>query len=266
MTEENKFKEVDSIQLYNDYIGYVKLYDASHANESEEQRQYTVATIASLAYGSDEAKNPAALYERLKVLHHESCFEFIRWGRGIEAYGIETSLRHLPNMLTINEHNKRFNESYNSISYNTFITEHKQNIACFRIKVPIFVARQFMRHRSFSYLEISRRYTKGAKVPFEFWFPKNFTKDTAHQNDWVQAFNKTYESIIEQGYETQVASRFLPQTTYTEFYVMGEVEGLRNFLNLRLDSHAQAEIRVVAEAMLALLVQHQAELANKVIV
>ena len=29
MTEENKFKEVDSIQLYNDYIGYVKLYDAS---------------------------------------------------------------------------------------------------------------------------------------------------------------------------------------------------------------------------------------------
>ena len=30
MAEENKFKEVDSIQLYNDYIGYIKLYDASH--------------------------------------------------------------------------------------------------------------------------------------------------------------------------------------------------------------------------------------------
>ena len=46
--------------------------------------------------------------------------------------------------------------------------------------------------------------------------------------------------------------------------MMGEVEGLRNFFQLRLDSHAQQEIRDVVEAMLALLVQHQPELANKV--
>ncbi len=69
--------------------------------------------------------------------------------------------------------------------------------------------------------------------------------------------------MIEYGYHTQIASRFLPQTTYTEFYMMGEVEGLQNFFRLRLDEHAQAEIREVAEAMLTLLKQHQPELAAK---
>jgi thymidylate synthase (FAD) len=65
--------------------------------------------------------------------------------------------------------------------------------------------------------------------------------------------------------ETQVASRFLPQTTYTEFYMMGEVEGLKNYFRLRLDSHAQKEIREVAEAMIKLLENHQPELYSKVI-
>lgn len=250
MTEENKFIPVDTINLYGDGIGKVTLYDASHANESEEQRIWTVTTTASLAYGNESAKKPEELYERMKSIKHESLWEFIR--DGLEPHTINGSMRvdkenyedFMPNM---------FNED-----------EHKQNIACFRIKVPIFVARQFMRHRSFSYLEMSRRYTKDSKVPFEFWFPNNFSKDTAHENDWVQAFNRTYEDIIKQGYHTQVASRFLPQTTYTEFYMMGEVEGLKNFFRLRLDEHAQAEIRECAEAMIELLNRHQSELHKKV--
>jgi thymidylate synthase (FAD) len=77
-------------------------------------------------------------------------------------------------------------------------------------------------------------------------------------------FIKTYSEMLSVGYETQVASRFLPQTTYTEFYVMGETNGLSNFFKLRLDSHSQAEIREVAEAMLELLKKHQPELAKKV--
>jgi thymidylate synthase (FAD) len=246
--ETNKFIPVDKIDLYNDSIGYVELYDASHANESEEQRIWTVTTIASLAYGNESAKNPEALYERMKSIKHESLWEFIR--DGYDSCGIDSSMRAQEYLY---EHR-----------YSCDIDWHKQNIACFRIKVPIFVARQFMRHRSFSYLEMSRRYTKGSKVPFEFWFPKNFTKDSAHQNDWVQAFNRTYDSIIKQGYETQVASRFLPQTTYTEFYVMGEIDGLTNFFKLRLDSHAQQQIRECAEAMFELLNRHQHNLALRI--
>jgi hypothetical protein len=75
MTEANKFVPLDFELLYNDNIGYVQLYDASHANESEEQRIWTVTTTASLAYGNEEAKNPEALYERMKSIKHESLWE-----------------------------------------------------------------------------------------------------------------------------------------------------------------------------------------------
>jgi thymidylate synthase (FAD) len=249
MLEENKFKPVDSIELYGDSIGRCTLYDASYANESEDQRIWTVTTIASLAYGNEEAKNPEALYERMKSIKHESLWEFIRDGYG--SRGINSSMRA-----------QIYQYKYN---YSNNVAIHQENIACFRIKVPIFVARQFMRHRSFSYLEMSRRYTKGNKVPFEFWFPETMLGNfySKQQPDiWLEEYN----NLIDIGLETQVASRFLPQTTYTEFYAMGDSEGLRNFFHLRLDSHSQQPIRELAEAMLTLLKQHQPVLAEKVIV
>jgi flavin-dependent thymidylate synthase len=248
MMEENKFIKLDFEPLYNDNIGYVKLYDASRANTSEDQRIWTVTTIASLAYGNEKAKNPEALYERMKSIKHESLWEFIR----NPLTNIENSMRNSPD-----EYENRYSDDQS-------IIEHKENISCFRIKVPMFVRAQFMRHRAFSYLEMSRRYTKGSKVKFEFWFPENFSKDAAHQNDWVKAFNRTYYSVSKQGYETQVASRLMPQTTYTEFYMMGSTEGLKNFFKLRCDAHAQKEIQDLAFAMLKLLSIHQPELYRKV--
>jgi len=250
MTEQNKFISIDTMPLYTDNIGHVTLYDASHANESGEQRIWTVTTIASLAYGNEEAKNPETLYERMKSIKHESLWEFIR--------DIEEGCR------TIGGSMRSAPEYYNShFTSNSMV--HKANIACFRIKVPMFVRAQFMRHRSFSYLEMSRRYTKGAKVPFEFWYPPELHKlgsfDIEEMNNY---YMNQYNIFIEHSLETQVASRFLPQTAYTEFYMMGEVEGLKNFFRLRLDSHAQQEIREVAEAMLELLRIHQPELHKKV--
>lgn len=247
MIEDNKFKPIGHTSIYNDGIGSVTLYDASHANESEEQRIWTVTTIASLAYGNEEAKNPEALYERMKSIKHESLWEFIRF---IPKTTIKGSMR---------------GHNLYPLSNVGGVENHKQNIACFRIKAPIFVARQFMRHRSFSYLEMSRRYTKGSKVEFEFWFPEGMCKDEAHEADWARAFIKTYNSLVQQGLHTQIASRFLPQTTYTEFYMMGDWEGLANFFTLRLDSHAQDEIREVATAMSQLLSKHQPELHRKVV-
>jgi thymidylate synthase (FAD) len=148
--------------------------------------------------------------------------------------------------------------------HTTDVKSHKENIACFRIKVPMFVARQFMRHRSFSYLEMSRRYTKGAKVPFEFWFPKGFQSihKEMHTRTFIEAMDNASDYYK---LETQVASRFLPQTTYTEFYAMGEVEGLKNFFTLRCAKEAQSEIREVAMAMLKLIASYQIELYHKVL-
>lgn len=261
MIEQNKFQPISTQPIYGDNIGHVTLYDASHSNESKEQRIWTVTTIASLAYGNEEAKNPEALYERMKSVKHESLWEFIRWGESDGSY----------NSLLYSMRNFRGEfQTYNKALSDGFIDsiaeineEHKQNIACFRIKVPIFVARQFMRHRSFSYLEMSRRYTKDAKVPFEFWFPKTFTAYQRRNSD--KLFNQILTEMLEYGYHTQVASRFLPQTTYTEFYIMGEVEGLTNFFRLRLDEHAQVEIREVAKAMLNLLEAYQPKLYAKII-
>lgn len=251
MTEQNLFKPIDTIQLYNDNIGKVTLYDASHSNESEEQRIHTVTTLASLAYGNESAKNPEALYERMQSIKHESLWEFIR--DGVDTCdSIACSMRNYFDTM----------EEYELGYYK----EHKQNIACFRIKVPIFVARQFMRHRSFSYLEMSRRYTKDAKVPFEFWFPQDFNEQFNHVNDFAESHRQDFKSIMHRiatKYHTQVASRFLPQITYTEYYIMGEVEGLKNFFKLRLKEDAQAEIREVAEAMLQLLKTHQYTLYYK---
>lgn len=248
MIEDNKFKPIGHTSIYNDGIGGVTLYDASHANESEEQRIWTVTTIASLAYGNEEAKNPEALYERMKSIKHESLWEFIRF---IPKTTIKGSMR---------------GHNLYPLSNVGGVENHKQNIACFRIKAPIFVARQFMRHRSFSYLEMSRRYTKDSKVPFEFYMPNaNFETQCMIGAYHDNSINMYTDMINLGGLHTQLASRFLPQTTYTEFYMMGEVEGLKNFFTLRLDSHAQDEIREVATAMSQLLSKYQPELHRKVV-
>lgn len=256
MTEENLFKKVDQIYLYDDGIGYVQLYDASHANESEEQRIWTVSTLAGIAYGNEEAKNPEALYERLQTLKHESLWEFIRDGIPLQNDCIDTSSIHGSMRNLFDGHLDKYEYGY--------YEEHKENIACFRIKAPIFVARQFFRHRAFSYIEMSRRYTKDEKKSFE-WFTDY---DSEEANALVDKHHKDaydlYLKLRSLGVHTQKASRILSQDVYTEWYVMGEVEGLRNFFKLRLDSHAQDEIRELASTMLELLREHQPILANKV--
>lgn len=257
MTETSKFQPVGTKGIYEDGIGQVTLYDASHANESEEQRIWTVTTIASLAYGNEEAKNPEALYQRMRSIKHESLWEFIR---GSNMFTTKNSMRGNMRLSTF-----KTDATYFKHDISKYLLRHKANIACFRIKVPMFVRAQFMRHRSFSYLEMSRRYTKGAKVPFEFWYPADFEiSNDFLKSEWSHGIASNYHHLINSGYETQVASRFLPQTTYTEFYMMGEVEGLKNFFRLRLDEHAQTEIRVVAEAMIVLLEEHQPELVNHI--
>lgn len=247
--EKSKFTKVDKIDLYDDSIGYVQLWDASHSNESEAQRIHTVTQLGSIAYGNEEAKNPEALYKRLQELKHESLEEFVR--PCFSGYGINDSIR-----------NKQWDILWYESQSPYMITEHKQNIACFRIKVPIFVARQFMRHRSFSYIEMSRRYTKDSKVPFEFWFPKGFMGNIMK---WSNVFITTYKKLVKWGLHTQEASRFLPQTTYTEYYCMMEIKGAKNYFKLRCDSHAQNEIRELSLGMLQLLKIHQPEFYKKVV-
>lgn len=153
-----------------------------------------------------------------------------------------------------------------------FLIEHKHtspfehNQLSFRVKAPIFVVRQWMRHRMNSYNEISYRYVK---APLEFYTPPHWRyqdtvnkqasvgafKDDAIKNEYQALLNqavKTYETMLEQGVCRELARGVLPLCTYTQFIFTCNLHSLMHFLSLRLHAGAQYEIRQYAQGMLKL--------------
>lgn len=148
-----------------------------------------------------------------------------------------------------------------------YLAEHKHT-SCFehmgatlKLKVPIFIARQIQRHRTFSYNEISRRYVDN---PPEFFWPTEWRKraDNVKQGSGsevvvleVPGFPKAtvdqcvtaYTMMLEDGVAPEQARMILPQNMYTEFYMSGNLRAWAHFLALRLDEHAQKEVQDVAK-------------------
>ena len=158
----------------------------------------------------------------------------------------------------------------------TSTLEH--NVITFRFKVPLFVRGQHHRHRTWSYNEISRRYTD---ENLEFYEPITFrtqhksnrqaSNDEEQINPVLGTIQKTlvpsvnltaaeairqhhnlglqlYNELLESGVCREQARGVLSQNLYTEYYGTCNLNNLVKFLDLRLDSHAQWEIRRVAEA------------------
>lgn len=139
-------------------------------------------------------------------------------------------------------------------------------IVTLRIKMPIFVARQWFKHSvGFTRNEVSRRYVDSTP---EFYVPKTWRKraenvkqgssDEAHcgsyrlSSDASALYDKTlalYSYMIEGGVCAEQARMILPQSMYTEFYETGSLAGYARLCKLRLDSHAQKETRLYAEAV-----------------
>lgn len=141
----------------------------------------------------------------------------------------------------------------------------------FDVKAPIFVLRQWMRHRTWSYNEVSARYTE---LPEEFYVPKieqittqskdNKQMRTKEINNKAKkikddilfgcgiAFN-TYKSLLEDECPRELARMVLPVNTYSHMFATVNLHNLFHFLKLRLHEHAQYEIRVYAEAILDLI-------------
>lgn len=142
----------------------------------------------------------------------------------------------------------------------------------FRIKMPIFVAREWYRHQiGFSRNEVSRRYVDS--VP-ECWVPplenlrerdpklKQGSKSSIITNaeavhSWIDDHTKTtiklYETLLEQGVAPEIARAVLPQSMYTEFIETGSLAAYARLYKLRHDPHAQKEIRDYANAVGELL-------------
>ncbi|MDE5057748.1 FAD-dependent thymidylate synthase [Wolbachia endosymbiont of Drosophila bocki] len=139
----------------------------------------------------------------------------------------------------------------------------------FHVKLPIFVARQWIRHRTANVNEYSARYSI---LDNEFYTPKPeqvakqsdnnkqgsgeaFDPDTSKEiidsltNDSNLVYSH-YEKFIEQGLAREIARTNLMLNYYTQFYWKIDLHNLLHFLKLRADKHAQYEIRVYAEVML----------------
>mgnify|MGYP003634057076 CR=1 FL=1 len=134
----------------------------------------------------------------------------------------------------------------------------------FHIKMPVFVARQHMRHRTASINEMSARYSI---VPEEYYEPDTYrgqhevnrqassgpislSDNLVHRVIQVKddAFD-IYRDMLAEGCSRELARCHLPQSTYTEFYWQMSLHNLMHFLHLRMDDGAQKEIRDYAHAI-----------------
>jgi thymidylate synthase, flavin-dependent len=157
----------------------------------------------------------------------------------------------------------------------TSTLEH--NTITLRFTVPLFVRSQHHRHRTWSYNEISRRYTA---VDLNFYEPEKFRTqhrsnrqasnddqinpviipDLSSEDDGLRASScveqyhklglRLYNDLLKAGVCREQARGVLPQNLYTQYYGTVNLSNLLKFIELRIDEHAQWEIRLVAQACL----------------
>lgn len=152
---------------------------------------------------------------------------------------------------------------------NQHTSPFEQVILTFHVKLPIFVARQWIRHRTAHLNEISGRYSI---LKNEFYVPakedvalqginnKQGRKDEPVSDELSHAVITSmieqqenaytnYETLLDKNIARELSRINLPLSTYTEWYWQLDLHNLFHFLKLRLDVHAQKEIRVYAEVI-----------------
>jgi thymidylate synthase (FAD) len=155
-----------------------------------------------------------------------------------------------------------------------YLIEHKHTstlehcTVTFRFTVPLFIRSQHHRHRTWSYNEISRRYTD---FNIQFYEPKMFRKQHESNRqasvsgkvgvDELEGYVKElhrrslglYETLLEAGVCREQARGVLPQNMYTQYYGTANLGNLLKFIDLRIHEGAQWEIQQVAKALLKML-------------
>lgn len=139
----------------------------------------------------------------------------------------------------------------------------------FHVKLPIYLARQVVRHRTASLNEISGRYSVLADEAEVFepdaWRAQGTSNKqvgegavpeaagaaaSSQTRAHVERSFQLYHSLLESGVCREQARTVLPLATYTEWYWKMDLSNMFRFLKLRLDAHAQAEVRAFADAKL----------------
>jgi thymidylate synthase (FAD) len=156
----------------------------------------------------------------------------------------------------------------NYLMRNRHTSPFEQVILTFHVKLPIFVARQWIRHRTARLNEISGRYSimidefyrpepevvqqqslenkqgRGEQLPpdLQHWFIEMVRKEQEKVYD-------NYTQAVKKDVARELARINLPLSLYTQWYWQIDLHNLFHFLNLRLDQHAQYEIRCYARMM-----------------
>ncbi len=284
-------EKVSRKELYNDGIGFVEEYDFSTANSSKEARIEAITQVASVCYDK-EAKNKIALFNMLEseslglpstsfefvpVLislddyeeiesttrtcvaeYDEFILNIVKYGQWIKHNKEEYLLTNL--RACLNDEKTYMINEFCDIDFKTYFNTSaeeiqiiKENHKTFFQKVPIFVARQLVRHRV-SFQELSRRYTDNETSPIEF-----YAKDTKNKHNGISAkgeyeHNLTialngYKNLIDMGEKPENARAVLPLATYTKIWSAFQPDSFDNFIKLRTKSSAQSEIIELAEGM-----------------
>ncbi len=151
------------------------------------------------------------------------------------------------------------------------ISPFRHSTVTFHIKAPIFVFRQWMKHRVASeFNEISGRYVDLSEAEFyipavgEFRKPGTTNKqgsdgpieDANIQEDVYNIYSRSvekslneYKKLISLGVCKEQARCVLPVSLYSEVYWTASLQAIAHFINLRLDGHAQKEIQMYAQAI-----------------
>ena len=262
--------------ILTDGCGSVEEWDFSLANSSYESRVYFVSKVASICYGNPKSLGSISLFDRLQAEAAglpSSSYEFVpvlitkkqfadvdlkqcyKFGELVadEQY-LLTNLRALIADVGPDESLKYLNTSPEEIQI------IRDNFKVYLFNIDLATRAQMVRHRC-SWQELSRRYVSGKKTPFEFYISDKL-KGIEHEScDFgkysteyiIQTCIDHYNYAIATGVKPEEARRILPQAMMTTIWGAFQPTQLANFFTLRLDSHAQREIRLVGEAMKELI-------------
>lgn len=262
--------------------GFVEHYDFSRANSSYEARVQAITKVASICYQSPKALGSISLFDRLQAESGglpSSSYEFIpvllSKQQAVKIISDATSV--YPDDITIIKFGAWMSNNNHLLtnlraliemvgpeeSLNYLNTSEKEiqiirdNFKVFLFNVDLSTRAQMVRHRV-SWQELSRRYVSGKKSPFEFYTSRKMndvrSSDFGYLTDEIiELCVNHYNSAIASGVKPEEARRILPQAMMTQIWGAFQPSQLDNWFKLRLNSHAQLEIRCVAQAMQELI-------------
>jgi hypothetical protein len=247
--------KTETVELFSRLgkVGSIQAFDPWDSRKSVAHAQAWVARVASLSYGNSEASNPEKLFQRIMDLGHLSCLEFVP-DPGCYGTGVPFSLP--AGSLRLNQH--MLNYPDDTLYWGSSVVQVGQGqhpASAFLVSCPLYTRSQWMRHRSFSYLEMSRRYTKGSKVAWSYYGDEDMPQSTIGNTPvdtweigafWAKCENE-YQRRLNAGWPNEVARGCMPMEAMTTFWVAGFDRDWREFIRLRSDAHAQPEIRVYSD-------------------